>query len=200
MTRDTNREEYYRSVAEKVRLNKEKEAQEEKEFYERITSGPWWIFFKTVVVFCTFMAVATLIDHFFDGPTKKLDEKAWKVDQDWRYEGHAVINVEGYLFTPEYFDWFTHIENSVQITYSPIFRTGKVLQYKSIVNGDEVVYHRQIRFRSTFNWFPFLQILLIIPFFTYLLRRQSPWFNFARIISLVLVFPGALMILFFALM
>jgi len=200
MSRDTDRAEYYRSVAEKVRLKKEQEEREEREFYERITSGPWWLFFKAAVVICSFLAVGTLIDHVFDGPTKKLDEKAWKVDPDWIYPGHAVINVEGYLFMPDYFDWYTHIENSIQMTYSPIFRTGKKLNYKSIVNGDEVVQHTQIRSRSTFNWFPFVQIFLFIPLVTYLLRRQNPWFNFARIISLVFVFPGSLIIYFFTLL
>ena len=200
MTRNTNREESLRIAAEKVRLKKEKEEREEKEFYERITSGAPWFFFKVVVVFCTLMAVITTIEDLVDGPTKKLTEKSWEIDPDWIYDGHAVLNIEGYMFTPKYFDWGTHEENSIELIYSPVFRTGKKLRFNSIVNDDEIVRHVEIRQRSIFNWFPFLQIFLFIPFFTFIFKRQSPWFNFARIVSFVIVLPGTLMVIFFTLL
>ena len=62
MARNTTREESLRIAAEKVRLKKEKEEREDKEFYERITSGAPWLFFKIVVVFCTMMALITTIE------------------------------------------------------------------------------------------------------------------------------------------
>lgn len=197
MTRNITREESLRIAAEKVRLKKEKEEREEKEFYERITSGSPWFFFKVVVIFCSLMALITSIEHLVDGPSKKLTEASWKIDQNWRYEGHAVLDVEGYLFFPEYFDWGTHVENSIELVYSPVFRTGKKLVYNSIVNDDEIVRHVEIRQRSIFNWAPFIQMFLFIPLFTYIFKRQSPWFNFARIVSFVIVLPGTLMVIFF---
>jgi hypothetical protein len=200
MPNDTNREEYYRSIAEKVRLTKEKEEREEREFYERITSGGWWLSFQVVVVFSTLMALATLIDHVFDGPTKKLNEKSWRIDPGWRYDGFAVLDVEGYMFTPEYHPWFAHVENTIELTYTPIFRTGKKLKFNTKRNGDEIVEYVEIRSRSIFTWFPFVQLLLFIPLFTYIFKRQSPWFNFGRIVSYIVVLPSAFMIIFFALL
>ena len=39
MSRETDRQEAFRLAAEKMRLKKEKEALEDREYYERITSG-----------------------------------------------------------------------------------------------------------------------------------------------------------------
>lgn len=102
------------------------------------------------------------------------------------------------MFTPQYLDWGGHVENTIELIYSPIFRTGKKLTYNSIVNYDEIVKHIEIRQRSIFTWFPVLQILLLIPLATFIFRRQSPLFNFARIASFAFIFPGTLLILLFA--
>lgn len=196
MSRITNQEEIMRIAAERMRLKKEKEAREEKEFYERITSGPQWLFFKIVVVFCTLMFVVSTIEVMVDGPTKKLSEKAWKIDRNWEYTWHKVLDVKGYTFMPLLSDWNDRVENSLEMTYSPIFRTGKKLHYDVNVDGFAVKKQEEIRQFSIFNWFPFFQILLLIPLATYLFKRQSAWFNFARVASFVLVFPGTLLVIF----
>ena len=195
-----NRQESMRNAAEMMRQKKEKEAREDKEFYERITSGWQWILFKSVVVFCTLMLVISTIEVFVDGPTKKLSEKSWKIDRDWEYTWHKVLDVEGYMFTPTLDDWYDRVENSLNMTYSPIFRTGKKLSYLLKDKTFGVRRHEEIRQSSIFNWFPLFQILLLIPLVTYLFRRQSAWFNFARIASLVFVFPGTLLVIFFTMM
>lgn len=193
-------QESMRNAAEIMRLKKEKEAREEKEFYERITSGWQWILFKSVVVFCTLMLVVSTIEVLVDGPTKKLTEKSWKIDRNWEYPWHQVLDVEGYMFTPALGDWLDHVDNSLEITYSPIFRTGKKLSYDLQVNEFTVRKHEEIRQQSIFTWFPLFQILLLIPLVTFLFKRQSPWFNFARIASLVFVFPGTLLVMFFTML
>jgi hypothetical protein len=196
-----NREEAFQLAAERVQLRKEKEKLEEQEFYKKITSGPWWLFFKIVVLTCTAMFVISLVEHFFDGPSQKIDQYGWKVDPDWIYEKHVVLDVQGYLFMPAYFDWYSHIENSVYLVRTPIFRTGKKLKYTGQVNdGKKLIYHTQYRSRSIFNWFPFVQIMFLIPLFTFIFKRQSPWFNFARVISFVFVFPSTLLIIFFTML
>ena len=200
MTRNINREESLRIAAETMRKKKEKEEREEKEFYERITSGTRWLIFKVVVVFCTIMALVTTFEVFVDGPTKKLSEKSWKIDRDWEYRQHMVLDVQGYMFTPTLGDWLDHVENTLEMTYSPIFRTGKKLSYDNKVNEFVIKRHEEIRQRSIFTWFPALQIFLLIPLATYIFKRQSPWFNFARIVSLVFVFPGTLLVIFFTLL
>lgn len=198
MTRNISREEAYRIAAEKMRQKKEKEERENREFYERITSGWQWLIFKIVVVFCTAMMLVTVIETFVDGPSKKISEEDWKINREWEWAWHQIIEVEGYLFAPELVDWLDHKENTLQITYSPIFHTGKKLSFTVQENEFQFRRHEEVRFRSIFNWFPTLQIFLLIPLITLIFKRQSPWFNFARIASLVFVFPGTLLIIYFS--
>lgn len=200
MSREYDRQEIMRIAAEKMRQKKEKEAQEEKEFYERITSGWQWMLFKGVVVFCTLMFVVSIVETFVDGPTKKLTEKDWKIDRNWEYDWHKVLDVKGYTFMPELTHWNDRKENSLSLTYSPIFRTGKRLNYTVIEDAGFTRKQEEIREFSIFTWFPFFQILLLIPLATYIFKRQSPWFNFARIASMIIVFPGTLLVIFFAMM
>lgn len=195
-----NRDEAMRIAAEKMRRKKEQEVLEEKAFYERITSGTPWLLFKVVVVFCTLMAVVTTIEIFVDGPTKKLSEKDWKIDRNWEYTWHKVLDVKGYMFTPELTYWNDRVENSLQMTYSPIFRTGKKLIFDVKVNEFTIERHEEIRDRSIFIWFPLFQLVLLIPLATYIFKRQSAWFNFARIASMVFVFPGTLLVIYFTMM
>lgn len=195
-----NHQESMRNAAEMMRQKKEKEAREDREFYERITSGWQWLLFKSVVVFCTLMVLVSTIEVFVDGPIKKLPEKSWKLNRDWEYTWHKVLDVEGYMFTPTLDDWSDRVENGFKMTYSPIFRTGKKLSYDIKVNEFVTRRHEEIRQQSIFTWFPAFQVFLLIPLITFLLKRQSPWFNFARIASLVFVFPGTLMVIFFTMM
>lgn len=200
MTRNIDREESFRIAAEKVRRQKEKEEREDREFYERITSGRPWFIFKMVVVLCTLMALITTFEFFVDGPTKKLTEKEWKIDRNWEWTWHKVLDVEGYMFSPELKYWSDRVENSLEITYSPIFRTGKKLRFDIKVDESSIEKHEEIRQRSIFTWFPAFQLFLLIPLAAFIFKRQSPWFNFARIVSLVFVVPGMLLVIYFTML
>ena len=199
MSRNIDRQESLRIAAEKIRLKKEKEEREDKEFYERITSGLRWLFFKSVVVFCTLVALVTTIDTFVDGPTKKLSEKDWKYNREWERRQHKIIDVEGYMFSPTLGDWIDRDKKSLEITYSPIFRAGKKLNFDvQDDNGTRIKRQEETRQRSIFTWFPVFQLFLLIPLFTYFYKRQTPAFNFLRLISLVFVFPGTVMAIYYA--
>ena len=198
MSRNIDRQEALRIAAEKMRQKKEKEEREDKEYYERITSGKPWLIFKAIVVLCTLMAVVTTFENLVDGPTKKLTDEDWRIDRNWEWAWHSVIDAEGYLFTPQLIDWIDHVDNSLEITYSPIFRTGKKLSYDIQVNETRTIRHEEIRWRSIFTWFPAFQVFLLIPLIAFVFKRQSPWFNFARIASMVFVFPGMLLVMYFS--
>ena len=125
MNRNTNRQEALRIAAEKMRQKKEKEEREDKEFYERITSGRPWLILKAVVIFCSLMAIISTVEVLVDGSTKKLAEEDWKYNREWEWTWHKIIEVEGCMFTPTSNDWGQRVDSSLEITYSPIFRTGK---------------------------------------------------------------------------
>lgn len=186
-----------RIAAEKMRLKKEQEEREEKEFYERITSGVSWLIFKAVVVFCALLALITTIEQFADGPSKKLTEDDWKINKNWEWTWHKILDIENCMFAPEIGQWGNRVDSSIELTYSPILRVGKKLCFDFERTGCAKMRHEEIRWRSVFSVFPAFQIILLIPLFTFLFRCQRPWFNFARVASLVLVFPGALLVLYF---
>jgi hypothetical protein len=194
-----SREDIIRVAAEKIRKKKEKEAREEKELYERITSGRPWLIFKAIAIFCTLMFVVTTIEFFVDGPAEKVTEKDWKINREWEWPWHQIVDVDGYLFAPLLSDWLDHVDNSIEITYSPIFRTGKKLSYDIQVSESGIRRHEEIRFRSIFTWFPLVQIFLLIPLIPLIFKRQRPWFYFARLASLFFVFPGSLLLIYYAL-
>jgi hypothetical protein len=180
-----------------MRLKKEKEEREEKEFYERVTSGTPWMIFKVVMIFCTALALVTTIDHFVDGSSRKISEEDWQINRDWEWYWHKIINVENSMFAPESRNWGNRVENSTELVYTPILHAPKKLKFKVKINEAAVFQHEEIRWRSIFEWFPAFQVILLIPLFTFIFKRQKPWFNFARIASLVLVLPGALVVLYF---
>ena len=200
MTRRTNRQESMRIAAEVAKRNKEKAKREEEEFYNRLTSGPIWYLFLFAVVFCAFMSVATTIDVFFDGPKEKLTKSDMKTHRELRYRLHHAMDVKGYLFAPHVQDWFYYDTTTLELTYSPILRTGKKLTYVKIDNKTERRNHVEIRQRSIFTWFPVFQILLLVPLITFIFRRPNPLFNFGRIASIVFIFPGTLMVLYYTIL
>lgn len=194
MSRNHSREDALRIAAEKVRRKREEEKRAENEYYKKITSGTPWLLFTIVVAFCTLMMVLTTIEIFVDGETKKLDKSEWKIDRELYMMWHQSIKVGDYLFVPHLRDWSDHKEDSYEITYSPIFRTGKRLSYDLQINETTIRRHEEIRRRSIFTWFPWLQIVMLIPLATFIFKRQKPLFNFARVTSLIIVFPGILLV------
>lgn len=200
MSQKYSREDALRIAAEKLRRKAEETKREEKEYFEKITSGTPWLLFKIVIVFCALMTVLTTIEIFVDGETKKLDESEWEIDRELYITWHQSIKVGDYLFVPHLSDWSGHVDSSFEISYSPIFRTGKKLSYDLMVGETNMRRHEETRRRSIFTWFPFFQIILLIPLFTYIFKAQKPWFNFARVASMVLVFPGALLIMILTLL
>lgn len=194
-----DRQEAYRIAAERMRLKKEKEEREEREYYVRVTSGGPWLLFKIAVAFCTLMAIATTVETLVDGPSKKLTENDWKINREWEWTWHQILDVEGYMFSPYLKDWLGHVPNSLEITYTPIFRTGKKLSYDMPVGESMIRRHDEMRDHSIFEWFPLIQIAFLIPLFTFLFKRQSPWFNFSRALSLFIIFPGAVLVMVYLL-
>ncbi|MCR9174154.1 MAG: hypothetical protein NXI10_16775 [bacterium] len=182
-----------RIAAEKMRRKKEQEEKEEKEFYEKITSGWRWKFFTGVMIFCTLMALCTTIDTFFDGSSRKLAREEWRYDTYWRMEWHKIVVVDDARFTPHFSDWSDRVEGTFEITYSPIFQVGKELSYDIKNENGSTRRHTETRWGTVLAWFPFFQLLALILLFTFIFKQRKPWFNFARIASLYMAFPGTLL-------
>lgn len=194
-----DQKELMRKAALKLQQQKEEEARKDREYFERITNGRPWLIFKIAVAFCTLMLILTTIDIYADGQSKKLSENDWKIDRELYMNGHQSIKVGSALFIAPFQNWFGHIDDSFEITYSLIFHTGKKLSYDQQVDENTVNRHQVIRRRSIFTWFPYLQIALLLPLLTFIFKREKPWFRFARTLSLLIVTPMAFIVLVYLL-
>ncbi len=200
MSRNIDREEALRIAAERMRLKKEREEREEKEFYQRITSGTPWLVFRIIVASCALLAILTTIDQFVDGPSQKIAEDEWKIDRNWEWTWHQIVEVDGYTFAPELKDWLGRVDNSMSLVYSPIFHAGKKLRYKIEEDDSTIRKHEEIRWRSVFEWFPALQLFLLLPLIPYFFKQERAWFNFARLASMYFVFPLSVLLILVALL
>ena len=190
-----NRVEALKIAAEKVRRQAEEEKRKEDEYFDRITSGTPWFFFKAVVGFCTVVLLITMIEIVVDGNTQKLTSDEWKIDRELYMTGHQSIKVGDYLFVAPFKSWLGHMDDSFEITYSPFFKTAKKLSYNQEISENNIKRQEVIRRRSIFTWFPFFQILMLIPLLTYIFKRKNTLFNFSRIVSMFVVFPVTILIL-----
>jgi len=195
-----SREEKLQRLKEKVRKQKEEEARKEREYYKKVTSGAPWLLFTIVTGYCALLFVLTTIDIFVDGSSEKLTENEWRIDRQLYAPGHQSIKVEDALFIAYFPEWNGHKDDSFEIIYSPIFNTGKKLSYIQEIEEGVEIERQVIRRRSIFTWFPYLQIMLLIPILTFFLKAQKPWFTFARYASLFLIAPGSLLVVLFTLL
>ncbi|MCB9222764.1 MAG: hypothetical protein H6582_01200 [Crocinitomicaceae bacterium] len=192
-------------AAERVRQEKEAEKERDAAYYQKITSGNRWLFFKGIVVFTTLMLILTTYDTFVMGPTEKISPSEWEMNRELYRINYQSIWVHGHaLFTPHLEDWIGHLEEGFEVTYTPIFHDEKILSFLQVPYTTEgnaaPIRHYVWRDRSIYNWFPLFQIMLLIPLLTFLLRRPKPWFNYLRMASMVLILPGTIFILIYILM
>lgn len=193
-----SREEALKIAAERRRKQLEEEKQKEDAYFKKITSGTPWLLFKVVVAFSTLTFLITTIDIVVDGPTKKISETEWRIDRQLYMTGHQSVTVQGALFVPAFRDWIGHVDDSFKITYSPILGTPKRMSYEQeLSEGGTRVRREELRRRSIFNWFPFLQLLMLVPLLTLIFKRQQVWFTFARGTSFFLVAPASLLIIIY---
>jgi hypothetical protein len=181
-------------VAANIKLAKEQTAKQEIIDYENSITGTKWNLFKGIVVFCCLMAVLTTLDTFIDGGERTLDSKEWRVDRSIYSIGYQSIWVNDALFMPSFDQWIGFEPNSFEVTESFIFRDEKHLHFVQVpdkyVDAEQRPIQRHTaRIRSIYNWFPALQVLLLIPLLTFFFKRKAPLFNFARIVSLYVLGP-----------
>ncbi len=192
-------------AAEKLRNQKIEEVKKEAEHYETITSNGGWTYFKIGMVFCLLFLIAITVDTFVVGDKVKIENQEWEIDHEWRSSTHAIVKVGGAQFMVWYQDWAGFIPNSFEVTRSPILRDEQILWFMQdpYTYGDEVK-EPELKFgtrtRSVFNWFPYIQLALMIPLFTFLFKRPQQWFVFSRMLSMFLIIPGTLLMLFWVLM
>lgn len=192
------RKEHMRRAAEMLAKKKAEEAIKDAEYYKKITTGNRWTLFAIGVFICLIINVIATIDTFVDGETVKLPSGSFYHERLPYSKANALVIVDQDIFTPYYKDFISVDFESFTMTNSLLFGQAKFIEFDAHTLGDRqrfIAYERI----SIFEWFPYLQIMLLIPLFTFLMKRQAPWFIFMRYLCLLIIFPGSLVMLYFQL-
>ena len=181
----------------KAAMAQKKLEEEEKSrlYFENITSGKSWLFFKIGVFFCLLMSVLLTVDTLTTSKIVHLDPDDYEHERNTYTKQNAVIWVGDEIYTAGYQDFISVDYRSFDIHKSGIFGQSKFLMFTAHTLGDPVRFYSYQRL-SVYEWFPWIQIVLLIPFFVFLFKRPNAWFTYTRMMSFVLIFPAALLILF----
>lgn len=185
-----SQQERLKQIQERVKAQKEKEKQEEALYFTKITSGPLWKIFEVMAWFCVTAAIILGVETFIEGKVRKLSQNEYLY-----YQGAIVVDGDA-IFTPYYEDLAGFDENSFEVIYSPIFGDAKFLSFESVYSDSKTpetrTKHVVARRISIYSYFPFLQLVLLIPIVVYLYKRPNPIFKFGRMLCFLLIFPASL--------
>jgi hypothetical protein len=196
-----SRQEHLKRAAEQIKKAKEFEAVKEKEYYEKITGGTRWKIFTFFTFFCVLLALLTTFDTFVDGKTVKLSQGEFKFERSlYSIDYQSVWVNDDDLFLVHFKDLQDKDLNTFEVTESFIFRDYKYLSFIQAYEDSVTPLTRKRKYASKrisiYDWFPLTQVLLLLPLFVFLYKRQKPWFNFAQMACFILIFPGSLVLLY----
>jgi hypothetical protein len=178
---------------ERAEAAKEKVRLQEQAYFESISTGPKWKWFKIFSIYCIVLAAVITVETLVDGESYYLSTPEREF-----FEGS--IRVEDEWYFPDYVDLAGFIDTTMHIVYSPIFGAPKSLNWTSAYQDSKTplthTYFYTWRYNSVYSFFPFIQIVLLIPVFIVWYRRPSPLFKFGRTLSIVLIFPASIYLLF----
>lgn len=189
------------ALKEKLIQNEIENRKKEQQYYEKITSGLWWNIYKAGMVFCLIFLIISTIDTFVNRERVKLTQDEWKFDREYYIIGYQSVWVDGCIFFPP----FEHVagfdENSFEVENSLILNKPKYLYFDQVPFGQTESVERKefVHYKSIFNWFPYLQIVMLIPLGVYKFRKPKSWFVFARGMVMGIIYPCLITLFIFLL-
>ncbi len=192
------RKAYLTKAAEKLQKQKDDDAQKDNEYYQRITTGNPWRIFTIGTFISLLLGILFTIDIFVDGETFTLTEDDYEYERIINMKIDPIVIVGEDNFNPDYVDFISVDYSSFSITKSSFFGNSKYISFDAHTLDIRERFYASAN-GSIYNTFPYLQIMLLIPLFVLLFKRQKPWFKFMRHLCLLLIFPGSLLILIFQL-
>jgi len=188
-------EEKMQQAREKAIALKEKERKQDEAYYLKISEGKQWKIFKVFSFYCLALALLITVETVIDGEKEKIDFSSIG------YQETAMF-IEGSLYTPYYEEFFGFQDTSFYVIHSPIFGAQKYLQWTSKYEDTKTplkfTEYTTTRQNSVYDYFFFIQIVLLIPLFLVWYKRPSGLFKFGRMVCLVLIFPASVYLLFVA--
>ncbi|MEX1001152.1 MAG: hypothetical protein WDZ35_03475 [Crocinitomicaceae bacterium] len=184
-----------REAAERIKKEKELEAQRDLEDYQNLLKSGKWKIFIGLMVFCAIMSILVGVDSLAATSKEKVPYE--KVEF---YSGNMRVNGSYYL--PQTGQLGDFQENSFFFKQTLIFKEPKFLcwhreEWQADDNAPKkYVQECTVKRISIFEWFPFLSIGLLVPLFVVLFKRPQPLFKFSRYLCWLIVYPGSLLLFF----
>ncbi|MGB1104772.1 MAG: hypothetical protein ACPG21_14270 [Crocinitomicaceae bacterium] len=172
------------------------EAEKSAAYYKRMTTGTPWLIFGIGAIFCVIISVLTTYDTLATSEIVHLSPEDYDFDRDAYSKAGTIIWVDDEIYTADYMSFISVDYESFRIAKSALFNHSKYLVFLGHSESDPKDFYCYQRI-SIYEWFPWLQIGLLIPLFVFLFKRQQPWFTFLRMTSLLVIIPAATVILLF---
>lgn len=178
---------------ERAEAAKEKVRLQEQAYFEAMSSGPKWKWFKIFSIYCIVLAAVITFETLVDGDSYYLT-----VPEREFFEGSIRIDDEWYF--PDYVDLAGFIDSTMHTVSSPIFGAPKSLNWTSAYQDTKTpLKHTNFytwRYNSVYSFFPFIQLLLLFPIFIVWYKRPAPLFKFGRGFCIGFIFPASIYLLF----
>ena len=188
------------SVEEKRRLAREaaeakklKEKQEEEAYFTRISTGTQWTIFKIFSFYCLALALLITVETLVDGETRPIPTSQIEYQE-------ALIRINGSYYTPLYTEITGFLDTSFKVVETPLLGADKYLVWTSGYQDTKTplkyTQYDEWKLNSVYEYFVFVQIVLLIPVFFVWYKRPTPLFKFGRMVCLILIFPASVYLLF----
>jgi hypothetical protein len=196
-----NQQQKLAALKEKLIQEQIENRKKEQEYYEKMTSGFWWGVYKAGMIFAVAFMIITTIDTFVSRDRRPLSRSEWKFDREYYIIGYQSVVVDGGIFFPPFEHIVDFDENSFEIEGSLILDQPKRLYFEQVPYGETEAVERMeyVHYKSIFNWFPYLQIVMLIPLGVFIFRKPKSWFIFARGLCLGIIYPCLIVLLVFML-
>lgn len=203
-------------IAEKVRMAKERyqqqmeeEARKDREYFQRVAHGWRWKFFTLCAVYTTFFTICLIIDYFSVGELRTVphrDALYGGISKSVEFEEEKFhVDMPGFWgnrdgYPPMFvtYSFIFHDMRQLNIINEPLKerRTGHSARMQTYEPFDDYKLYSVTSFNSVYGVFPFLHLVLLVPFLLLIFKKPTLQFNVWRLVSLWIIFPLLLVLTF----
>ncbi len=192
MSNEQIRQKMKKALVEREIANRKAEAKKDGLFFQKIAAGLYWNIFRVAAGICAVLAVLFTVDTFVDGGERSIPNTGYTFER-WRYPvyGHQTVIVDNEIYTPSFEQLFDFDIHSFKVHNSFIFQDPKFITFNSSL-GDNQRADRRV---SVYEYFPLIQLLLLVPLAVIFYKRQNGMFFLFWGVTILLIYPSALYML-----
>ncbi|MBK9592956.1 MAG: DnaJ domain-containing protein [Crocinitomicaceae bacterium] len=186
----------------------EEEARQDALYFQNITTGWKWRWFRIGAVYAMFMSLFLTIDYFADGTSETIETK----DLSIAYHNQVISAKDEHFRVRNHDYWSSDYYGQVRGNRSPLFHDLKsvslildppdltIRKHSDIMvrfdSFDEYELVTIMSYNSMYGVFPFIHIFLLAPLVLTIFKRPVLRFSIWRLVSIYMVFPLSVFLIF----